>query len=346
MESPRAGHRERAQRRRRCIRDHQRCWLRTARSLRPQSAAADSQDERETDVAPAGHRQQFSEGRVEPSSGDHGAGGNRRMRGALALPAPLRWVTPDCTRPSTTAHKSGVEDLRIEGNSHGRQRLQENGPCVVFTARPSATRTTLPTSSPSGHNGCSSRSERRGMATATVEGCPPPLPAEPARTSGEPPGPDFRAFLTSGRRVSNPRPSAWEARPGVALPLFTGLPGVLTCPDVGSELRLSCPFGGDRRDRGAKKALLLGGFQHDNRLSELVRFLRGGASGGVDEVAEPRAARQAAGAVGVARGKVQACRTCGRLTRASAPLSDNDRRPGAGTACTASGSECSRFTPK
>ena len=112
------------------------------------------------------------------------------------------------------------------------------------------------------------------------------------------------------------------------------------------EIRLSCPFGGDRRDRGAKKALLLGGFQHDNRLSELVRFLRGGASGGVDEVAEPRAARQAAGAVGVVRGKVQACRTCGRLTRASAPLSDNDRRPGAGTACTASGSECSRFTPK
>ena len=116
--------------------------------------------------------------------------------------------------------------------------------------------------------------------------------------------------------------------------------------DGAVQKRLSCPFGGDRRDRGAKKALLLGGFQHDNRLSELVRFLRGGASGGVDEVAEPRAARQAAGAVGVARGKVQACRTCGRLTRASAPLSDNDRRPGAGTACTASGSECSRFTPK
>jgi len=99
-----------------------------------------------------------------------------------------------------------------------------------------------------------------------------------------------------------------------------------------SIIWLSSPFGGDRREWGAKKALLLAGFEHRSRLSEIVRLLRGGASGDADEVAQPRAARQAAAAVGAAPGKAGGCRNFGRLTRASAPLSGTHRRPGAGTA--------------
>jgi hypothetical protein len=64
------------------------------------------------------------------------------------------------------------------------------------------------------------------------------------------------------------------------------------------------------------------------------------------QVAEPRAARQAAASVAGAPGNPRACRGFGRLTRASAPLSGDDRRPRAGTACTASGSEGIRFTPR
>jgi hypothetical protein len=77
-------------------------------------------------------------------------------------------------------------------------------------------------------------------------------------------------------------------------------PDVPNRPLVASldHLGLSSPFGGDRREWGAKKALLLGGFEHRSRLSEVVRMLRRGASGGADEVAQPRAARQAAAAVG------------------------------------------------
>jgi hypothetical protein len=55
------------------------------------------------------------------------------------------------------------------------------------------------------------RSLTRGAPLKTPDRCPRPLPVITLGAGRQPNGPDFDAFRESGRRVSNPRPSAWEA---------------------------------------------------------------------------------------------------------------------------------------
>jgi hypothetical protein len=112
---------------------------------------------------------------------------------------------------------------------------------------------------------------------------------------------------------------------------------------IGSPLRL-----GVTRRRRPEKALLLRPFpfERHNSLSEVAHLLRRTAAAGA-RAGSGAARRASSGSLGWrSAGKPARCRGFGRLTRASAPLSGNDRRPGAGTACTASGSEGSGFTPR